>query len=81
VKTGERRARAVLLADGVEIGEADIASTSRFMLAWQGLTLGVDSLAPVSWDYPPRFPFSGEIDHVDVQLHDDGPHDVHEVID
>ena len=81
VKTGERRARAVLYADGSEIGAGDISSTARFMISWQGLTLGVDSLAPVSRDYPPRFPFTGEIDHVDFRLHDDGPHEIHEVID
>lgn len=51
------------------------------MIGWQGLTIGGDTLSPVSWDYDDGFPFTGTIHHVDLDLADDGPHDVHEVID
>jgi arylsulfatase len=80
-KTGERRGRATLFCDGVEIGAGEIASTARYMIGWQGLTIGSDSLSPVSWDYEGRFGFTGSLTHVDLALAADGPHDVHEVID
>jgi hypothetical protein len=80
-KTGELHGLATLLCDGVEIGAGEIASTARYMIGWQGLTVGCDSLSPVSWDYAGGFPFTGMLEHVDLALADDGPHDVHEVID
>lgn len=75
------RGEAVLLSDDAEIGTGVIASTARYMIGWQGLTIGGDTLSPVSWDYDDGFPFTGTIHHVDLDLADDGPHDVHEVID
>jgi arylsulfatase A-like enzyme len=82
-KTGERRAHAVLLADKSEIGSGAIDSTSRFMIGWQGLTIGEMIDSPVSWDFDGRdgYPYRGVLHHVDVELMPDGPHDVHEVID
>ncbi|KWX21842.1 hypothetical protein AFM11_23650 [Mycolicibacterium wolinskyi] len=82
-KTGERCARAVLLADKDEIGSGDLSSTSRYMIGWQGLTIGKMIDSPVSWDFDSRggFPYTGELHHVDVDLLPDGPHEVHEVID
>lgn len=81
VKTGSLRGRVSLFCDGVEVGAGEIASTARYMIGWQGLTVGSDTLSPVSWDYTGGFPFSGVIHHVDLTLDRDGPHDVHEVID
>lgn len=80
-KTGELRGRATLYADATEVAEGEIASTARYLIGWQGLTIGRDSLSPVSWAYPKDFPFTGAIHHVDLTLSDDGPHEVHEVID
>ncbi|GAA5139742.1 arylsulfatase [Pseudonocardia adelaidensis] len=80
-KTGVRRGRATLLCDGSEIGTGEIASTARYLIGWQGLTVGGDSLSPVSWDYEGGFPFTGILEHVDLALAADGPHEVHEVID
>jgi arylsulfatase len=80
-KTGELCGRAVLLADDVEVGAGDVASTARYMIAWQGLTIGADTLSPVSWGYPAGFPFTGTIRYVDLRLGDDGPHAEHETFD
>ncbi|MBO0872136.1 MAG: arylsulfatase [Pseudonocardia sp.] len=80
-RAGERRGVATLLCDGVEIGAGEIASTARYMIGWQGLTIGADTLSPVSWDYEAGFPFTGTLRHVDLVLADDGPRTSHEVID
>jgi hypothetical protein len=47
----------------------------------EGLVLGRDALAPVSWDHPPGFPFTGTIERVRIELGDDVPGAVHEVFD
>jgi arylsulfatase len=80
-RAGERRGVATLLCDGVQIGAGEIASTARYMIGWQGLTIGADTLSPVSWDYEGGFPFSGTLEHVDLVLADDGPPVSHEVLD
>lgn len=82
-KTGERRATATLLADGVEIGSGELSSTARFMIGWQGLTIGTMIDSPVSWDFDGRggFRYAGQLHHVDVELGPDGPHEIHEVVD
>ncbi|KAA9153598.1 arylsulfatase [Amycolatopsis acidicola] len=80
-KTGQLCGKASLWCDDSEIGVGTIASTARFMIGWQGLTIGRDSLSPVSWDYPRGFAFTGALRHLDFTLADDGPFDVHEVID
>ena len=80
-KTGALQGRATLYADATELATGDIPSTARYMLGWQGLTIGADTLSPVSWAYPKDFPFTGTLHHVDLTLGDDGPHEIHEVID
>jgi hypothetical protein len=42
---------------------------------------GRAALSPVSWDYPRAFPFTGTIERVRVELHDDVPETLHETFD
>ncbi|HEY3502637.1 MAG TPA: arylsulfatase [Actinocatenispora sp.] len=80
-RTGTLRGRAVLLSDGEVVGAGDVSSTARYLIGWQGLTVGADTLSPVSWDYPAGFAFTGTLRYVDLLLGDDGPHVDHETID
>lgn len=83
IKTGELQARTELVCDGEVIGKGTLASTARYMIGWQGLTVGYADGSPVTWDVDlaDGYPFSGVLSTIDVELHPDGPHDVHEIID
>lgn len=67
-RTGELTGVGRLLVDDVEVGRGEIASTARFIIGWQGLVLGRDSLSPVSWDYAGELAFTGKLRWVDYQL-------------
>lgn len=83
VKTGELQARTELLCNGEVIADGVLFSTARYLIGWQGLTVGHASHSPVTWDVDlsTGYPYAGELRYLDVELHPDGPHDVHEVID
>ncbi len=73
-KTGELRGTAHLAVDDVALASGEIASTARYMLAWQGLEIGRDSLSPVSERYPRDFAFTGDLATVVISLaEDDAP--------
>jgi len=80
-RDGEFRGVARLLVDGEQVGAGEIASTARFLVAWQGVFFGRDGLSPVSFDYSSRFEFSGTIHHIDYRIEDDAEEIVHETID
>jgi arylsulfatase A-like enzyme len=81
VRIGDFRGTARLLVNGQVVGEGEISTTARYMIAWQGIFLGRDALSPVSWDYPAGFDFSGTIHHVDYAIVDDAAEIAHEIFD
>lgn len=81
VRTGPLRGTATLLVDGSSVGETELPSTARYLIGWQGLVVGRDALSPVSRRYPRGFPFTGTLSSVNFHLAEDGPDDVHEVLD
>jgi len=71
-KTGERRDRATLTADGETVGIGEVGRTARYLISWQGLSIGEDQLSPVSPAYPRGSRFTGTLRHVEYALaHDD----------
>ncbi|GAA3567570.1 arylsulfatase [Nonomuraea rosea] len=80
-RTGDGKGVAALAVDGRPASEERPLTTARYLIGWQGLVLGRDALSPVSWDYPPGFPFTGTIERVRIELGDDVPGAVHEVFD
>ena len=62
-----------LYVDGVPVAETQMPATSRFFMDWEGLDVGRDGLSPASPAYHGRgeFRFSGTIDRVTIELHDD----------
>ncbi|SDS68350.1 arylsulfatase [Microlunatus soli] len=80
-KSGELSGTADLLVDDVRVGSLELPSTARYMLGWQGLTIGRDALSPVSLRYPREFPFTGNLHTVEIALADDGEETAHEPID
>jgi arylsulfatase len=71
-KTGEQRDRATLAADGETVGIGEIGRTARYMISWQGLSIGEDQLSPVSPEYPRGSRFTGTLRHVEYTLNPDG---------
>lgn len=80
-RTGDFTGTARLLVDGDVVGEGAIATTARYLIAWQGIFLGRDALSPVSFDYPSGFDFSGTIHHVDYTIANDSDEIAPEVFD
>lgn len=67
-RTGSPRGTAGDVVDGVVVGSGDIASTARYLIGWQGLTLGRDPLSRVSLADDDAFPFTGTLHHGDLRL-------------
>jgi arylsulfatase len=72
-ETGEPGGPALvrLLADGEPIGSGRVERQVRVRFGLEPLDVGMDTLSPVSKEYPkgkPRFPFTGRIEHVHVEF-------------
>ena len=67
-KTGDHRGVGRLDADGAVLCEIEMADMARGMLSWGSLSVGADTLSPVSSSYNGDFPFSGDLERVDCQL-------------
>ncbi|APX31690.1 arylsulfatase [Brachybacterium sp. P6-10-X1] len=81
-RTGTLQGAVELRVDGMPVGGVHLPSTARYMLSWQGLEIGRDALSPVSDRYPRPFPFTGQLEKVELTLADDGGDGTyHEVID
>lgn len=80
-RTGTLQGKAELLVDGQSVGSVMIESTARYMIGWQGLTIGRDTLSPVTDDYPPKFDFTGNLDTVIIDLDNDGIESGYEPVD
>ena len=72
-RTGEHRGDATLLIDGAVVAEAEIPrfTPTRFSLTGAGLTCGRGGALAVTDDYSGRFPFTGVLEHVVIEV--DGP--------
>ena len=80
-KTGDLAGIATLLVDQTPVGSLELPGTARYLLGWQGLTVGQDELSPVSQRYPRGFAFTGELRTVEITLDDDGDETGYETID
>lgn len=80
-RTGSLCGVVSLLLDGREVAAGELASTSRYLLAWQGISLGRDALSPVSWDYRAPFPFNGRLGVTSYTVRPDAPEAALEVFD
>ncbi|MGH3503756.1 MAG: arylsulfatase [Nocardioidaceae bacterium] len=80
-RTGDRTGKGTLLIDGETVGQGSIDSTAKYLIGWQGLTIGRDALSPVSFDYLHEFPFRGMLRTVSYEISDDAPEMVSEIID
>lgn len=70
-KTGYLRGTGRLIVDGETVDEVEIPETYRYFIAWEGLDIGMDRMAPASTAYEAPFPFTGEIGTVVFDLADD----------
>lgn len=80
-RTGTLCGTADLLIDDEPAARLELASTARYLLGWQGLTIGRDSLSPVSGRYPRGFDFTGTLRTVRITLADDAAESGYETID
>ena len=67
-RTGDYRGTGRLEADGVVLCEQAMSDMARGMISWGSLSVGADTLSPVSNSYDGEFPFSGNIELVDFAL-------------
>ena len=67
-KTGDHRGLGRLEADGQVLWEAGMSEMARGMLSWGSLSVGADTLSPVSNSYQGEFPFTGKVERVDFDL-------------
>ena len=67
-KVGDYRGVGRLPADGTVLCETDMADMARGMLSWGSLSVGADTLSPVSNSYQGEFSFSGDLERVDFEL-------------
>ncbi|MCC6198259.1 MAG: arylsulfatase [Burkholderiales bacterium] len=76
-RTGEHRGRGELYVDDRLIGAGDIPRTVPHVIetSGEGLCCGYDSGLPVTPDYEAPFRFTGRIEEVVVELHDDAEKD------
>lgn len=70
-KTGQLRGTGRLLIDGEVVDEVEIPETYRYFIAWEGLDIGMDRMAPASTAYAAPFPFTGSIGQVVFDLAED----------
>ena len=70
VRSSDHRGRAALLVDGVEVGATEIKrfTPTRFSLTGAGLTCGRGNPLAVTDDYAGQFPFTGELQHVVIEV-------------
>ncbi len=71
-KTADCEGDASLYLNDALVATGHIPRTHRYMIAWQGLDLGRDTLSPSSDAYIGPFPFSDIIKAVTYELGDDG---------
>jgi arylsulfatase len=63
---GDKKGTITLLIDGTECGSIDVPSTVRTYTT--GMSIGRDSLSPITDDYEAPFPFKGKIRRVEIDL-------------
>ena len=67
-RTGDHRGTGRLESDGVVLCEQTMSDMARGMISWGSLSVGADTLSPVSNSYEGEFPFSGNIAQVEFNL-------------
>ena len=67
-KTDDYRGIGRLEADGAVLCEVEMIDMARGMLSWGSLSVGADTLSPVSSSYDGEFPFTGDLARVDFEL-------------
>ena len=67
-RTGDYRGTGRLEANGVVLCEQAMSDMARGMISWGSLSVGADTLSPVSNSYDGEFPFSGNIELVEFSL-------------
>ena len=70
-KTGALRGTGRLYIDASLVAEVEIPATYRYFIAWEGLDIGMDRMAPASTAYSAPYLFTGSIDRVVFDLADD----------
>jgi arylsulfatase len=72
-RTGPHQGKATLLIDGDAVGEGEIPRTVPHVIetSGEGLCCGYDSGLPVTPDYEAPFRFTGHLEQVVVEIHDD----------
>lgn len=67
-KTGDRRGTGSLLVQGKTVAEREFPQVVPWFHGWEGLDVGRDALAPVSENYDGELPYSGELEHVLIEV-------------
>ncbi len=67
-KTADYEGVGHLEADGRLLCQKEMSGMARGMLSWGSLSVGADTLSPVSDSYRGEFPFTGQLERVDYQL-------------
>jgi arylsulfatase len=67
-RTGAYTGTGRLFVNGVKVGEAPIPHTVRNIISFSPLSIGRDSLSPVSSAYRGDFPFQGELGKVTLEI-------------
>ena len=67
-KTGNIQGIGKLSINGKAVGEIAMPRTLPFMISFEGLDVGRDSLSPVSQNYRGEFPFQGILEAVIFDL-------------
>lgn len=80
-RKGPYRGVARLLVDGSVVAEEPMEGMARNMISWGGLSIGADTLSPVSSSYRPGFPFCGTIESVVFTLSGTTDPGEHEILD
>jgi len=71
-RTGDYRGTGRLEADGEVLCEQSMSDMARGMISWGSLSVGADTLSPVSDSYDGEFAFSGNIQLIEFGLADRG---------
>ena len=71
-RTGDYRGTGRLESDGEVLCEHPMSDMARGMISWGSLSVGADTLSPVSDSYNGEFPFSGNIELIEFALGDRG---------
>lgn len=70
-KSGRCAGEVTLYESGEEIGRGPVAQTLANYISIEGFDIGEDRLTPVADDYPSPFRFSGDFDHLLIEIGDD----------